>query len=107
MFKFFKTKKEKKFSKQEIVSKLNEENKEYLHSFCMFGDMVFIFKGFELVKDDVKVNIITKDTLKNHISQISYWKWELAYEADIKTLRYNWIKHIDQLNKLGLEVKLK
>lgn len=106
MWNIFKKKEQIIEDKNKEVLILNETNEQYLNTFCMLSNMVFIFKGFELVDNEIQINIVSQSTPKGYISHKPFWIWELQYDNSLKTARMNWVKFVAQLNYLDIELKL-
>lgn len=102
-----KTQKEKIQELQDEVDKLNIQWKNVINSYCKIGNYIFILKGFKHDEKQVCVRFIDKDTPKDYINYLPLWVFKAKYDIyDFNVARYQFVKFKDELNKIGLELKL-
>lgn len=115
MWKLFKTKEEKQQSKQQKidelqkqVEQLNIKYKGIINSVCKVKDYVFVLKGFKYEDgcNIVKMLVKDKNTPTDCVTLKNYDLFEMAYGIDLTEARSNWLIFRNDLEKLGIELKL-
>lgn len=101
---FFKTKEEKLALQNAELERLKDQYKQHNYSLMSIGDYIFVFRGFEIMDDEIKFCYQDKDTPSEQYNLINFSFWKLKYGDSFKLFRKNWIYLKDSLDRLGVDV---
>jgi hypothetical protein len=104
-----KTQEEKIQELESEVDKLNEKWEDIIDSYCKIKDYIFILKGFKHNGSHVCIGFVDKDTPEDYITydDIDWWYSKHGGRIDFNSSSYQFTKFKSELNRVGLELKLK
>lgn len=101
-----KTKEQKEQDLQSKLNQLQEKYKDVIKSYCMVGNHIFIFKGFEIKDNDIRILFYDENTPESMISSTPIWAWEMMWgNSDFKMYRMDWLLFKEKLKHFGLEIQ--
>jgi hypothetical protein len=89
---------------KEQVDLLNEKYKPYINLLHLWGDEVFIFKGFFAKDGAVRISFIKPETPEGFVTSQEYYWFKAGYEQTPEQTRINFLKFQRSLRQLGFEI---
>jgi hypothetical protein len=101
-----KSKEEKQVDLVLELANLEEKYRGVINSYCAIGTNIFIFLGFRIKDDKIKVIYRNEKTPKGMETAVDISWWDLKYGGtDFHKYRADFILFVEGLGRIGLEIR--